>query len=76
MWSAVTYHLLSHTRFGFRGGKSTDAAINESLNDAYCSLDRYEYLATVCLDLSKAFDTVNHDILMRKLYHPILGCEE
>ena len=32
-------------------------------------MDRKEHAVGVFLDLSKAFDTVNHDILFHKLYH-------
>ena len=38
-------------------------------NDWYLNLDNSEYTAVTFIDLKKAFDTVNHDILIQKLEH-------
>ena len=46
-----------------------EVAILENLDDAYNSINRPEYLAAVCLVLSKASDTVNHEILLGKFHH-------
>ena len=37
--------------------------------DAYNSINNSEYVAAVCLDLSKLFDTVNHDTILMKLHY-------
>ena len=66
-------NILSSTQFGFRKGISTEGAILEFLDDAYNSINKSEYLAAVCFDLSKAFDTVNHNILPGSFI--ILGLE-
>lgn len=61
--------VLSTRQFGFQSGRETNDAILEFLDTAYRSLDSKRHLATVFLDLSKAFDTLDHDILIAKLEH-------
>ena len=59
----------SSTQFDIRKGISTEDAILEFLDDAYNSINKFEYLAAVWLDLSEAFFTVNHATLLWKLHH-------
>ncbi len=60
-------HLLSNTQHGFRSLLSTETALLTLSNKLYENIDNRKIsLLTLC-DLSKAFDSVNHDILMSKL---------
>ena len=59
--------LLSKKQFGFRQNCSTDDAIYELTSLLYSSIDSNKKALAVFLDLAKAFDTVDHQLLLRKL---------
>ena len=60
--------LIYDYQFGFRKGYSTEQAILEITDNIKTSIDNKEITCGVFLDFSKAFDTINHQILLRKLY--------
>ena len=61
------YSLLYKRQFGFRKKHSTNHAILSILEDIKNNLDSNNFVCGVFIDLEKAFDTVNHDILIKKL---------
>jgi retron-type reverse transcriptase len=54
-------------QFGFRKGHSTTQAITEITETLRKSIDENLYTCGVFIDFAKAFDTVNHNILLNKL---------
>ena len=62
-------HILSENQFGFRRNHSTYLALLQLYNKISSAIDQNEFTIWVFLDLSKAFDTVDHDILLEKLQH-------
>ena len=59
--------ILSNHHYGFRQYRSNELAIIELVDKITKAVDGGEYTLCIFLDLSKAFDTVNHNILTRKL---------
>ena len=59
--------ILTIEQFGFQKGKSTADAVLNLTNQVYSSLKNNEICCTILLDLAKAFDTVDHSILLNKL---------
>ena len=60
---------LYHLQFGFRKKHSTIHALIEITESVKRALDNGMIACGVFLDLQKAFDTVNHEILLSKLDH-------
>ena len=59
--------LLYEYQFGFQKGKSTHLAIMMLVDKITEALDQGESVVGVFLDFSKAFDTVDHNILWQKM---------
>ena len=63
------YDILCSNQCGFRKGHSTSLALVDLYDKISEAIDKKEVAVGVFLDLSKAFDTVNHDIFFQKLEH-------
>ena len=67
-------NIIFDKQFGFRNNHSTDFALLSIVDKIQKAIDEKNYSCGIFLDFSKAFDTVNHDILLKKLeYYGIRG---
>lgn len=71
--SAITflnkYNILSNNQFGFGAGHSTLQVVINLVDKISQAIERNKNTVGIFLDLSEAFDAVNHQILLEKLEH-------
>ena len=60
-------NLLSQNQYGFRAKHSTYMVLLNIIDQISAEMDSKKYSIDIFLDLSKAFDTINHNILLKKL---------
>ena len=60
--------LLFNSQFGFRSKHSCENAVEQLLSNVIKNNENSRYTIAVYLDLSKAFDTISHNMLLRKLH--------
>ena len=61
--------ILYKLQFGFRKKHSTNHALIDITENIRQTLDKGKYACGIFIDLQKAFDTVNHNILTSKMHH-------
>ena len=70
LYSFLNLHnCIFELQFGFRAKHSTQHALISLTEMIRESLDKSEFACGIFIDLQKAFDTVDHEILLKKLEH-------
>ena len=70
--SRINKHLDEHNlrepcQSAYRAGHSTETALVKVYDDMLCAVDDRQYVLLVLLDLSAAFDTIDHDAMIQRL---------
>lgn len=60
-------NLLSDCQYGFRQGRSTSLALIDLVEEITKCIERKKHVIGLFIDLQKAFDTIDHEILVNKM---------
>ena len=67
-------NVISESQYGFRANRSTSSALMDLIEQITDNLDNKQITIGIFIDLKKAFDTVNHQLLIKKLrYYGVRG---
>lgn len=67
-------HVLNKAQFGFRKGVGTNEALLEFSNFVHTKLNENYFIFTIFIDFTRAFETLNHTILLRKVMNEAGVC--
>ena len=63
------YDILNDSQYGFRKKRSTLHALLNATENIYEALDSKLHTLGIFIDFSRAFDTIDHELLLKKLSH-------
>lgn len=63
------HKIIPNCQSGFRKNHSTTTALSKILNDIRSNSDKSQNTLLALLDFSKAFDTINHELMLAKLHY-------
>lgn len=63
----ISNNISSNIQHDYKKGKSTQSAILKAIEIILKTLDKWENLIGILLDLTKAYDILDHKILLKKL---------
>jgi hypothetical protein len=74
MFNRLNQHLqannvLAPEQFGFRKGITIEQAVFTLTNNILTALNQYKQMGVILYNLAKAFNCVNHEILLGKLFY-------